>query len=140
MANRSKRRAPKTFHKVKAGSDGSTHVVGFGNLRVLIICDDEMWFAQSQDINYAAQGASLAEVKRNFERGLTATVHEHLRAYGHIRNLLSRPPSSGVWQDLIRMSPPAFRYSQVTTHRLPEQIQDVIRFESIEFIQPEIAA
>jgi hypothetical protein len=99
-----------------------------------------MWFAQSQDINYAAQGASLAEVKRNFERGLTATVHEHLRVYGHIRNLLSRPPSSGVWQDLIRMSPPAFRFSQVTTHRLPEQIQDVIRFEGIEFIQPEIAA
>jgi hypothetical protein len=112
------------------------HVVGLGNLRVFIIEDEGMWFAQCQDINYAAQGASLAEVKQNFEQGLAATVDEHLKVFGNIENLLASIPSSRIRQELMRKIPQAFRYSQVTIHRLPEALQKVIPFQAIEFIQP----
>jgi len=111
-------------------------VVGFGNLRVIVIKDDDMWFAQCLDINYAAQGASLAQVKRNFERGLSATVDEHVRVFGNIENLLARGPSSRIRQEIMHKMPQTFRYSQVTVHRLPKELQSVIQFQGIEFIRP----
>jgi hypothetical protein len=127
------------FHAQRDTSDMSINVVGFGNLRVLIVKDDDMWFAQCLDINYAAQGMSEAEVKANFERGLRATVDEHLRIYGNIENLLARAPSPRLRQEIVQRMPRAFRYSQVTFHRLPSQIQNAIRFEKIEFIRPNVA-
>jgi hypothetical protein len=134
--HKSQKRRTATLHARRDTSDSSINVVGFGNLRVIIVEEDGMWFAQCLDINYAAQGSSLDEVKRNFERGLASTVDEHLRVHGHIRNLMSRPVSSRVRQQLMQMPTQAFGYSQVTLHRLPKEIQNAIRFEGIEFIRP----
>jgi predicted RNase H-like HicB family nuclease len=132
MQNRSQKKATTAFHS----SDSTIDVVGFGNLRVLIIEDDGDWFAQCQDLNYAAQGTSLEEVKLNFERGLAATVEEHLRIFGHIENLLGHAPSLSLRRQLMHKMPQRFRYSQVTVHQLPEKLQDAIQFAGIEFIRP----
>src|ERR1700692_1920059 len=113
-ATRVPKRRTTAFHAHRDASDTSIDVVGFGNLRVFIIKDDGMWFAQCVDINYAAQGASEPEVKANFERGLRSTVEEHLRRFGSIENLLARTPSPRVRQELMRHMPRTFRYSQVT--------------------------
>lgn len=138
MAHRArKRREPTTaFHTQADMSDSSFNVVGFGNLRVFIVKDEDMWFAQCLDINYAAQGKSLARVKRNFEEGLTATVDEHLHRKGHIEDLLTHGPSPRMRRELLRLTPQAMHYSQVTVHKLPKQLQDLIRYQGIEFIQP----
>jgi hypothetical protein len=139
MVKRARKRREETTAFHAQSSDSSVNVVGFGNLRVFVVEDEGMWFAECQDINYAAQGGSLDEVQRNFERGLSATVDEHLRVFGSIENLLSQQPSSIVRRRIHKM-PRRFRYSQVTVHRLPEKIQDIIQFQGIEFIQPTIAA
>ncbi len=81
------------FHgKAKDG----TNIVGIGNLRVVIIEDEGTWFAQGLEIDYAVQAKSLATVKKAFEDGLAATIHENLRIHGTIEALL-KPAPPEVW-------------------------------------------
>jgi len=141
MAQSRTRKKPKKrsetagFHAPQSGS--GLNVVGFGNLQVYVIREEDgVWFARSQEINYAAQGTSLEDVQRNFERGLTATVDEHLRVFGHIKNLLSQTSPRNVRQHLSERLPQAFRYSQLTVHALPEKIQKAIQFQNIAYIRP----
>jgi hypothetical protein len=79
--------------RAPGSKDGSVRASGIGNLRVLVSRRDGFWFARGLEIDYAAQGLTLGEVKRNFEAGLSLTVGEHLRAFGNVENLLrpSRP-------------------------------------------------
>jgi hypothetical protein len=130
-----KRSQTTAFHAQQ--SDSGINVVGFGNLQVYVIQEEPgVWFARSQEINYAAQGNSLEDVQHNFERGLIATVDEHLRVFGHIKNLLSQNPRTNVRQHLSERFPQSFRYSQLTVHALPEKLQQTIQFENIAFIRP----
>jgi hypothetical protein len=80
--------------------DGVHHLVGFGNIRVIIVPDGAAFFAQGLEIDYAAQGSTVSEVKNNFEVGLEATIQQHLKNYGNIKNLLQPAPAS-VWQELV---------------------------------------
>jgi len=80
--------------------DGVHHLVGFGNIRVVIVPDGSAFFAQGLEIDYAAQGATVAEVKKNFEVGLEATIEQHLKIYGNIKGLL-QPAPAAVWQELV---------------------------------------
>ena len=80
--------------------DGEHHTVGFGNIRVIIVKDGSAYFAQGLEIDYAAQGSSIEEVKEHFERGLHATIKQHLKIYGNIKGLL-QPAPSFVWQELV---------------------------------------
>ena len=73
-----------------AYKDGSKHIVDIKNFRVLIVPDGGKWFAQGLEIDYAAQGESVAKTKQNFERGLKATISSHLKMYGGIQNLLKK--------------------------------------------------
>lgn len=81
-------------------TSGSTHVVHIGNLRVLIVNDDSSWFANGLEIDYAAQGSSLKDVKHRFERGLAATIDQHLKVYGSIDRIL-KPAPEDVWVELM---------------------------------------
>jgi hypothetical protein len=83
-----------------AHKDGVHHVVGFGNIRVIIVPDGAAFFAQGLEIDYAAQGSTIAEVKKHFEIGLEATIQQHLKIYGSIKNLL-QPAPAAVWQELV---------------------------------------
>jgi len=79
---------------------GVHHLVGFGNIRVIIIPDGAAYFAQGLEIDYAAQGSTVKETKKNFEVGLEATIQQHLKIYGNIKGLLQPAPAS-VWQELV---------------------------------------
>ena len=73
---------------------GSTHAVAIGNLRVMIVRDDDKsWFARGLEIDFAEQGTSLEDVQDRFEKSLTETIQEHLNVRGNIRELLRFAPS-----------------------------------------------
>jgi hypothetical protein len=98
-----KKTAQKKAHAVAVHAthqDGVHHLVGFGNIRVIIVPDGAAYFAQGLEIDYAAQGSTINEVKKNFERGLEATVEQHLKIYGNIKGLL-QPAPPAVWQELV---------------------------------------
>jgi hypothetical protein len=120
-------------------NDG-TNVVGIGNLRVVILEDDGTWFAQGLEIDYAAQGDSLEGVKKNFEEGLCATIHLHLKTYSTIERLLKSAPSS-VWKEMLYSELSGLqRYSQVSFHRNVTECMPKLPFEGIEYIQREAVA
>jgi hypothetical protein len=133
---KSKKKKPENavaFHG--QSSDGSHHVVGIGNLRVVIVPDGDFWFAQGLEIDYAVQGSSEAEVKKNFEYGLQATVNAHLTIHGTIEGLLKVAPPD-VWKEFLG-DPSGKRklYSQVTSHVL----QGVLPFDGIHYLVAEAA-
>ena len=64
-------------------SHGKT-VVGIWNLHVRITREDQQWFAQGFEIDYAACGTSQEDVKKKFQDGMAATIHEHLKLFGTI--------------------------------------------------------
>lgn len=106
------------------------NIVGFGNIRVLLMPDGDGWFAQGLEIDYAAQGGSLSQAKREFEDGLEATIHAHLQKNGHINALLKIAPNE-VW-DLA--SDPAIKlrlYSQITEHHV---IREKSKYEGIAYL------
>jgi len=104
MALETKKKAKKKMASAVAvhasDKDGVHHVVGFGNIRVIIVPDGAAFFAQGLEIDYAAQGATVPEVKKNFEIGLEATIQQHLKIYGNIKGLL-QPAPAAVWQELV---------------------------------------
>ena len=110
--------------------DDGKHVVGLGNIRVLIVPDGPAWFAQGLEIDYAAQGDSLEEVRREFEEGLSATVEENLRVYGNIKKMLVVAPSD-IWCEAMNRETPLESYSQVSFHRL---IQENTNFNGIKYL------
>ena len=64
--------------------DGTTHVVGARQLRVVVTNEEGSWFARGLEIDYFAQGSSREDVKRRFEEGLCATIDEYLKKHGSI--------------------------------------------------------
>lgn len=93
--------------------------VGVRNLRVLVT--EEMtgvWVAQGLEIDYAAQGASIEEVKQRFQDGLRATITEQLKQFHSIRQLLV-PASEDVFLEFQTTIEGPVRYSQVSFHVEP---------------------
>lgn len=85
---------------VCVSADGSSQLVGIGPLRVVIVPDGDLFFAQGLEIDYSATGDSIENVKVNFERGLRRTIGEHLsRPKGLAPFIQPAPPS--VWKELL---------------------------------------
>jgi hypothetical protein len=74
-----------------------THGFAIINLHVLIQNDDGSWFAQGLEIDYAAEGATIEDAKTNFENGLSATIFEHIKVYGHFWGVL-KPAPEEAWR------------------------------------------
>lgn len=92
--------AIKTKLKAKGGKaaavhidDGTHEAVAIWNLSVLIVPDEDCWFAQGLEINYGAQGDTIEDAKKNFQRGLLATIRQHLKVHGSIERILKFAPS-----------------------------------------------
>ncbi len=68
------------------------HAVIVDTLRVLIEKDGAGWYAQGLEIDYAAGGSSIEDVKQRFQEGLIDTMHEHLRVYGSLTNMIHPAP------------------------------------------------
>lgn len=116
-STKKKRPAPTTTAFHAESEDGSDHLVGIGNLRVMLFNDDGSWFAQGLEIDYFAQGSTLDDVKERFQRGLRATIDYHLRVYADISRILKVAPPE-VWNEFYSKSAMFKRYySQVSIHR-----------------------
>lgn len=97
---------------------GEHHAVGVWNLHVLIVPDGRFWFAQGLEIDYAVQGDSVADAKMQFEKGLSATIHHHIRIFGDIEKLLRVAPNE-VWMDLWKSAKAQHKsYSQISLHEM----------------------
>ncbi|MEP7009339.1 MAG: hypothetical protein ABJC13_03370 [Acidobacteriota bacterium] len=111
----SKRKAaPTTAFQIET-EDGDAHVVGIGNLRVMLFNDDGSWFAQGLEIDYFAQGETLEEVQENFQDGLTATIDYHLKEHGNIQGILQVAPRE-AWEDFLANVAISRRYFHVSLH------------------------
>lgn len=122
-------------------SHEGNHLVGIGNLRVVIVQDESSWFAQGLEIDYAAQGESLDQVKKSFEDGLCWTIHEHLRVYGNIEQFL-KPAPPEVWKEMLYdQLANVNHYSQFSWHQdLSENAVTNLPFARIEYLQREAQA
>lgn len=109
------------MHASTRTKDGSAHVVGIRNLQVVITARDGCWFAQGLEIDYAAEGRSLDDVKRVFEEGLAMTINANLKRFGNIKHLLKRAAPPAAWR--VAEGRIHRRYSQVSAHRFPFEIQ-----------------
>lgn len=127
------KKQPKPAAKKKSRS--GDHIVGIGGLRVILVPDDDCWFAQGLEIDYSAQGANKDDAKKQFEDGLIASVHEHLRVYGDIKRLL-RPAPTVIWHEFL-YDPAADQqlYTQVTAHQIP-----AIPFACIAYVEKNTGA
>jgi hypothetical protein len=100
------------------------------NLQVIVAPEAGMWVAQAVEIDYAAAGESLEDVKERFEDGLAATIHEHLLMFGHLDSLLASAPAK-QWHDLWKQKGKRLTsFSQTTVHELVARSErdDVARF------------
>jgi len=102
-------------------ADGEHHIVGIGNIRVVLVPDGSRWFAQGLEVDYVAQGDSIEDVKKKFENGLEATIQEHLRVYGNIDSVLSVAPNE-AWRLLFEKGATRKFYSQVTSHHVVKEL------------------
>ena len=121
---------------------GGVIAAGLWNLHVRITQDGDSWFAQGYEIDYAADGSSLENVKLRFQCGLTATIREHLRMFGTAEKVLAPAPAE-VWQDLSKASGSSHRYSHVGAYTFEDPIKESLEFQGIEYLlttSPETAA
>ena len=71
----------------------------------------------------------------DIEKGLAATVHEHLRVYGTIEKLL-KPAPPEVWRDMlfgVAVTGKHFkRFSQISLH---SELQQSLPFAAIDYLE-----
>jgi hypothetical protein len=122
MQKKTKKKKINTALAIHGKAKDGTNLVGIGNIRVFIVNEENSWFAQALEIDYAAQGKSLADVKKNFENGFVATIHEHLKVFGTITKLL-KPAPQEVWAEVFSSGKKVKFYSQFSSHyNLPEAL------------------
>lgn len=78
----------------KNGED--CHAVVLQALHVMVEQDGDTWFAQGIEIDYAAAGTSLEDVRARFERGLRRTIEENLKRHSSIERILKWAPEEVV--------------------------------------------
>lgn len=117
-------------------NDGS-HRVEIHALKVLLIQEGDHWIAQGLDLDFAAAGESVADVKRRFSEGLGHTIGAHL-AKNDSLDALIRPAPPEVWQMYFRLQ----RSLETTVQDLPESYGGgpVSTFRKLAFLQPSEAA
>ncbi len=136
MANKRKAVGATALHASLKMKGGSAHIVGIGDLRVILSKEDGSWFAQALEIDYFAEGVSLEDVKKRFEDGLVLTIDENLRVFGHIKGVLV-PPPRGVLEELVSCQP--VRYSQLSRHvfldEQPHLLPSGFPFQAIQYFE-----
>lgn len=132
--------AIKTKLKAKGGNALAAHLAGakheavaIWNLSVLIVPDEDYWFAQGLEINYGAQGDTKEEAQANFQAGLAATIRKHLKMYGSIERILKFAPS-GILKEAADNKTSIKQFAQVSFHEiLDEKARKAIPFDGISY-------
>lgn len=73
------------------------HQVAVTYLNVVMCEDGGQWFAQGLEIDYASYGKTIEEAKKNFETGLAATIHEHIKIIGDLSKFF-KPAPAEAWE------------------------------------------
>ena len=81
-----------------------TAIIGILGLQVVLAKQDSSWVAQGIELDYAAAGTSLDDVKKRFEDGLCETIQEHLDHFGNLDHLMVEAKAA-VWLDLLHSQP-----------------------------------
>lgn len=116
------------FHAEMEGGDD--HVVGIGNLRVMLFNDDGSWFAQGLEVDYFAQGSTLEDAQKRFQDGLWETIDYHLRIYGDITRVLQVAPAE-AWKEFFGKSAMLKkRFTQLSIHT---GVASHLPFEQMDF-------
>ena len=111
-------------------SSDDEHIVGIGNLRVVILEENEFWYAQGIEIDYLAQGDSLEDVQKSFEIGLGATIRENLKKHESIWPMLRWAPAD-VLEHIL---PATHSFDQVSIHEIEKPEEAVFPFGGIQFL------
>jgi len=69
-------------------------------LAVLLTNDDGGWFAQGLEVDYAAEGQSMEDVKARFEEGIRATAQQHLSIWGDTTKMIQPAPAE-IWKRIL---------------------------------------
>lgn len=115
---------------------GTGHVVGIGNLRVFLVKEEGVWYAQGLEIDYLAQGNTIQEAKKSFEVGLTATIHENLELHGTIEPVLKVAPQE-IWKEIMNPGVKKNKFTQVSIHQI-ESLKPLLAnlpFEGIDYLE-----
>src|SRR5688500_14145846 len=105
--------------KVVHVQTGHEHAVSVGSLRVFVIEEKpNVWSALGLEIDYAASGESLEDVKARFADGLNRTIRLHLQKFGNVENLLRWAPPA-EWKNLLDKR--QFRLTMVDSYKLEQQ-------------------
>ena len=128
--------------------DENCEAVILSSLRVFVTNEGEGWFAQGLELDYAASGDSLENVKENFENGLIDTIHEYLKIYGSLEKFIKTAPQE-AWEPLLKMlnKPKQYHLSMQVVF-FPEDAQDQqavemddgFPFKQIAYIESQTAA
>lgn len=103
---------PHVLHRRDAGG---CHHVSIA-LRVWLYEEANMWVAQGIDIDYAAAGESLDDVKDRFGRGLIASVEANLDEFGTLEHLCKRAPDD-IWRAFFESAAEAEAQKRLLTER-----------------------
>jgi len=131
----------KTKLAAKGGKAGALHLesdkvgaVAIWNLSVLIVPDEDRWFAQGLEINYGAQGDTIEEAQEHFQRGLLLTIKQHLRIYGNVERILQFA-SSEILKEAAQKKTAISRLSQVSFHEILDDVkaQEAVPFDGIDY-------
>jgi hypothetical protein len=121
------------------GTDGETHIVGIGNLRVIICPDEDGWFAQGLEIDYAASGATIDEAKKNFEIGLRGTIGLNIKMHSNIEHFLKVAPQQ-IWKELYKGGR-EYRLFHVSLHDDISKALGSLGYQGIDYlVKPEAVA
>ncbi len=133
-------KGPRRASALQAQIQNGRAIVGIGNLRVMVVRDGDRWFAQGLEIDYAAEGVSLEEIKQAFAKGLAKTIQQNLRVFGSIENLLRVAPPE-VWAEFYAQNLEGLRlaHSQVSVHSLPKPADLPLPFSGLDFYTPQQA-
>jgi hypothetical protein len=117
---------------------GEHHVAGILDLHVLIVPDENFWFAQGLEIDYGAQGDSAEDAKEKFQQGLAKTINLNLQMHGNIESLLQFAPSE-ILQEAARKQSSIQNFGQVSFHEVNTSKQDLL-FSNIKYLLAQEAA
>ena len=117
----------------EAHEDGEHHAVVIWNLSVLIVPDEDFWFAQGLEINYGAQGDTPEDAQKHFQEGLAKTIHQHLKVHGNIEKLLTFAPSA-ILKEAAQHKASIRPFAQVSFHGvLDAGARKAIPFDGINY-------
>lgn len=109
----------------------------FGMLRAVILQDSSCnaYVIQGLEVDYAAQGSTIEEARKNFEYGLAASLFANQKMFNHVDNFLVAAPPDVWWDCLYKQRAATLKRSLSHTFHSALALNDVqsLPFENIEY-------